>query len=144
MTVVADASLALKWVVSEVDSDTARALRLRWEEREEPLIAPSIFRSEVTNRLHRMTRRRQLMTDEAKEALSILLPSVSIREPKGLYYQALAIARQLGMGATYDALYVALAEAEGCELWTADRKLARAARPVFPQVRWVGEVKGPS
>ncbi len=34
--------------------------------------------------------------------------------------------------AVYDCVYVALAEAEGCELVTADDKLARTLRPSFP------------
>ena len=34
--------------------------------------------------------------------------------------------------AVYDCIYVALAEAEGCELVTADDKLARSLRPSYP------------
>ena len=142
MTVVADASLALKWVVPEDDSSTAQALRLRWEERGESLVAPPIFRSEVTNVLYRLVRRRALFVEDAEEALGALLRIVSILKPADLYQEAFAIAGQLGIGSTYDALYVALAEAERCELWTADRKLVRAAQPEFPRVRWVGEAPG--
>jgi predicted nucleic acid-binding protein len=34
--------------------------------------------------------------------------------------------------AVYDCIYVAMAEAEGCELVTADDKLARSLRPNYP------------
>ena len=39
----------------------------------------------------------------------------------------------------YDAFYVALADIEGCELWTADRRLTNLVQPRFPQVHWLGE-----
>ena len=140
MTVVIDACLALKWVVPEEHSEAARALRSRWQTAGEYLVGPPIFGSEVTNALFQMVRWGGLRPDHAEEALNALLPSVSMAEPAGLYDAAFTIAGQLEMTATYDALYVALAEANACELWTADRKLVRAARPRFPQVHWVGEI----
>ena len=139
MTVVVDASLALKWVVPENDSEVAQAVRFRWQSSGESPVAPPIFRSEVTNALYQMVRKGGLRIQDAMEALSALQPAVAIVEPAGLYDAALTIADELGIGATYDALYVALAESEGCELWTADRSLVRAAQPRFPRVRWIGE-----
>ena len=139
MTVVVDASLALKWVVPVEDSETAQHLWVRWQDAGQSLIGPPIFRPEITNALYQMVRRAVIQAGEADEALSALLPVVTIHEPEQLYRRALTIAVELGMGATYDALYVALAEAERCELWTADRKLVRLAQPSFPQVRWIEE-----
>ncbi len=139
MTVVVDVSLALKWVVPEEYSEAALVLRSQWQARGEYLISPPIFGSEVTNALYQMIRRGRLQPGDAKEALNALMPSVSIVEPVGLYNAAFTIAEQLEMKATYDALYVALAEADGCDLWTADQKLVRAARTTFPRVRWIGE-----
>ncbi|MDA1348148.1 MAG: type II toxin-antitoxin system VapC family toxin [Chloroflexi bacterium] len=142
MTVVVDASLALKWVVPAEDSEIAQRLRVRWQEAGQSLIGPPIFRPEITNALYQMVRRATIRAGEADEALSALLPVVRIHEPEQLYRRALTIAVELGIGATYDALYVALAEAEGCDLWTADRRLVRAAQPSCPQVRWIGEPTG--
>ena len=139
MTVVVDASLALKWVVPVEDSETAQHLWVRWQDAGQSLIGPPIFRPEITNALYQMVRRAVIQAGEADEALSALLPVVTIHEPEQLYRRALTIAVELGVGATYDALYVALAEAEGCDLWTADRRLVRAAQRSFPQVRWIGE-----
>ena len=139
MTVVADASFALKWVLPEDDSDIALAVRFRWQSSGENPVGPPIFRSEVTNALYQVVRKGALSIDDAAEALDALLPAVAIREPAGLYDAALMIADELEIDATYDALYVALAEAEGCELWTADRRLVRDAQPKFPRVRWIGE-----
>ena len=139
MTVVVDVSLALKWVVPEDDSEIAQAVRFRWQSSGESPVRPPIFRSEVTNALYQLVRKGGLRVEDAAEALSALLPAVAIVEPAGLYDAALTIADELGVGATYDALYMALAESEDFELWTADRSLVRAAQPRFPRVRWIGE-----
>jgi predicted nucleic acid-binding protein len=43
----------------------------------------------------------------------------------------------------YDAVYVALAEALGCELWTADRRLASAPGTATTQDHYIGSLYGP-
>jgi len=43
-----------------------------------------------------------------------------------------AVALQLGRRSAYDAAYIALAETLGCELLTADRRLAFAPGPRCP------------
>ncbi len=140
MTVVVDASVALKWVLEEELTEEALALRTRWIESEELTIAPPIFRSEVTNALHRAVRRGGIDGAAASSGLGFLLASTAIEEPSELYGRAFDIATELSQGATYDAHYVALAEHHECEMWTADRRLVRAAQRRFPSVRWLGEV----
>ena len=141
MTVVVDASLALKWVVEEEDTEQATALRAEWYEEGELLVAPPIFRPEVTNALHQKVRRGEVGRPEAVEGLQQLVSAVAIGEPPGLYGRALDLAAAFRLGAVYDSLYVALAELEGCEMWTADRRLVNAVQRDFPQVRWVGEAR---
>ncbi len=140
MTVVVDASVALKWVLEEELTEEALALRARWIESEELTIAPPIFRSEVTNALHRAVRRGHLDSAAASSGLGFLLASTAIDEPLGLYGRSFDIAAELSQGATYDAHYIALAEHHKCDMWTADRRLVRAAQRRFPAVRWLGEV----
>ena len=53
--------------------------------------------------------------------------------------QALALADALGVPATYDAHYLALAEHLGCELWTDDQRLIRIVATSLPFVRWIGD-----
>ena len=141
MTVVVDASLALKWVVEEEDTEPAIALRAEWFEMGELLLAPSIFGAEVTNALHRKARRGEMDLGDAQRAAGYLVSAVAPGEPPGLYGRALDLAAAFRLGAVYDGLYVALAELEGCEMWTADRRLVNAVQRDFPQVRWVGEAR---
>ena len=139
MTVVVDASLALKWFLSEEHTPLALALWDHWQQTSDPLMAPPIFRSKVTNVLHRSVRRQLLSPPDAADVLDTLMSLVPIHEPPGLYTRAMTIAVSLGLGSTYDSIYLALAEAENCEMWTADRKFVRAAQQRFSQVRWIGE-----
>ncbi len=103
------------------------------------MLSPPIFRSEITNVLHRKVRRGDLERSEAVEGLEQLMSAVAIDDPPGLYRRALDLAVAFRLGAVYDSLYVALAELEGCEMWTADRRLVNAVHRDFPHVRWVGE-----
>lgn len=48
------------------------------------------------------------------------------------------IAQRTNRPATYDAHYIALAQREGCELWTADERLYNGVHAVYPFVRWIG------
>ena len=140
MTVVVDANIAVKWVVEEHDSAEAVSLYREWTERAELLIAPPIFRPEVTNVLHQKIRRGELGLGTAIEALDAICDAVSVREPASLYMDALSIAQALEVGATYDPLYLALAEAERCNLWTADRGFVQAVGYRSSRVRWLGEL----
>jgi predicted nucleic acid-binding protein len=53
--------------------------------------------------------------------------------------RALMLADTLGLSAAYDMHYLALAEAIGCELWTADAKFHRQAQPHFANVHLLDE-----
>ena len=139
MTVVVDACLALKWSLEEEDTKEALALWDQWQDAMERVIAPPIFRSEVTNMRYRRVRRAQMRLDDAASILNFLIDIVAIREPSSLYNRALALAEALGQGSAYDTLYLALAGLHDCEMWTADRRFFRAAQTRFPQVRWIGE-----
>lgn len=139
MTVVVDACLALKWGVEEEYTEQALELWDVWQMRNELLVAPPLFRSEVTNVLHRKVRRAEMDPLDASDILEVLLPTVATEETEGMYERALALALALDQKSAYDTAYLALAESLSCEMWTADRRFVRAAGRRFPQVRWIGE-----
>ena len=140
MTVVVDASVALQWILQEQDTEAALALWDRWQETAEWVIAPPLFRPEVANALHQMVRREHISRFDARDLLDVLMSAVATVEPSGLYNRALAMASELGLGSTYDAVYLALAESEECEVWTADRRLYRSVRERLRYVRLIGEI----
>lgn len=138
MTVVVDASIALKWVVPQEHTEEALALRDRWQRDSERIIAPPLFRAEVTNVVRQYVRRGNLRLIEAPEILDVLLSSVASVEPEGLYTRALSITNDHGLGAVYDSIYLALAEFEDCDMWTADLKFARGVQDYYEKLQTIG------
>jgi predicted nucleic acid-binding protein len=132
MRYVIDSSVALKWVLPEADS--ARAIRLRDEYGNgiHEFLAPDLFPSEIANGLASAERQKRIRTGESAIFLNDVLsaaPALAHSAPLLIRAMEISIATKQ---AVYDCIYVALAEVEGCELVTADDKLARSLRPSYP------------
>ena len=142
--VVVDASVAFKWLVEEDNSDKATALARLWDDEGTQPMSPTIMPFEVANALHRRVARGDIGLEVAKDLMQDLISlGVVLHGTPTLHRRALELASQLQQGAVYDAHYLALAESLGCELWTADQRLYRAAEPGFDLVRWIGNFTAP-
>jgi predicted nucleic acid-binding protein len=142
--VVVDASLALKWVLRESDSNIAFDLLTIWNDRGIVLLVPALFAYEAANTLYRNARKGEITLERAKEALTeVLLAGLKFDFSPDLTLSrhAIELASQYRLPATFDAHYLALAEREGCELWTADTRLWNTIRGKFSWVRWMGDYK---
>jgi predicted nucleic acid-binding protein len=120
VTLVVDASVALKWFLS-TEPDADRALEVvRSGER---LCAPDLLVVEVCNaawKSVRLGRISQLRADQIAASLPRFLDTLAEAAP--LAQRAVTIAAQLDHP-VYDALYLALAEREQAKLVTADSRL---------------------
>jgi predicted nucleic acid-binding protein len=131
---VLDSSVALKWALPEADS--AKAIRLRDEYRNgvHELLAPDIFPSEIANGLASAERQRRIRAGESAIFLNDILSAAPALHPSPpLLIRAMEVAISAKQ-AVYDCIYLALAEAEGCELVTADDQFARGLRLSYPFV----------
>ena len=116
MTLVVDASVAVKWVLWEAGSAEALALT------SQDLIAPPLLRVECANALWSAHRRGEITGAEAQAKLNDLVSGgVEFREAD--MAEALRLALQLAH-AVYDCVYLALARVEGVAMVTADEKFA--------------------
>ena len=116
MTLVVDASVAVKWVLREGGSDEALTVAL------EEMIAPPLLRVECANALWSAHRRGEIIEAEAETKLADLVNGgVEFRESD--MAEALRLAFQLAH-AVYDCVYLALARIEGVLMVTADGKFA--------------------
>ena len=140
--VVVDASLGIKWVLFEEDSATATVLLTRWINQGKEIIAPALFTYEITNILYRKVVKKQLTYDEASQGLTKLF-SLEIVLNFSLYQdvsrQAMKLAQNFRLPATYDAHYLALAQQENCELWIADIRLWNSVKNKLSWVHWLGD-----
>ena len=127
-----DASVALKWVLPEIDSDKAIRLRTAFQASVHDLISPDVFPIEVSNSLARAERNGVIPPGVADIHLTnILSTSPQLHPYQPVLRRALAIACSAKHG-IYDCVCVALAEREGCELVTADDKLIKKLGATFP------------
>lgn len=119
MTVVVDASVALKWYWSEPDSKAALAL-LNSDDR---MVAPDLIVAELCNAAWRLTRLGHMQVGQMR-FLTHRAPRVFARlyDLAPLAPRAGAIALAVNHPA-YDCFYLALSEAEDAPLVTADRRL---------------------
>ena len=121
MTIVVDASVALRWCFQLNGSDRAEDL-LRSDDR---LIAPDLVIAEITNAAWKFVIFDRLPADfaisavrEVVKAFEELVPTSALKD------RALAIAIALRHPA-YDCFYLALAERSASPLVTADNRLIR-------------------
>lgn len=127
MSVVIDASVALKWVLDEPGKAGADALL------SEDLIAPSLWLIEAANALWRRTQRGELAPDEARERLDVLRLAPVRTTP---IEDDLAVAATLAATLAHpvdDCLYLALAIRENTLVVTADKRFHAVVEtaPVF-------------
>jgi predicted nucleic acid-binding protein len=113
-----------------------------WEGAKEELIAPMLWISECTSALRRYVANKVLSDAEAETALKdVLLLGVQLMPvDHTLAPAALKWAARIGQSKAYDGFYLALAEEEGADFWSADERLVNAARAAGASwAHWIGE-----
>lgn len=141
-SVVVDASIAIKWVLQEPGSDIAQALLDEWIDKGTVILAPGLLAYEITNSLYRKARTGEITFDRARLGIrKILLTGIELdfSEEPNLNIKAMELADRFDQPAAYDSHYLALAEREGCELWTADGRMGRAVKGKLDWVRRLEE-----
>jgi predicted nucleic acid-binding protein len=118
--VCVDASVAVKVVVTEPDSDKADALFSEWANEGTQLIAPAFFEVETDSILRQKVALRKELTPEQAEAVFATLQTLPIHQMAvlGQRQRAWEIATTYGFATVYDATYLALAEVRrwvGCD-----------------------------
>ena len=126
---VIDASIAVKWVVPQPDSDRAEALL------DHPLVAPDLLFAECANVLWKKVRRGERSKDEADIAAQTLgQADIAIASTWGHLTPAMAIAVELDHSA-YEAVYLSVARAAELRFVTVDDRLIRKVREGRSRVR---------
>jgi predicted nucleic acid-binding protein len=137
--IVIDASLALKWELND-EEHVENAVVIRDASllsRRLHLLAPSLFMYEVIDGITVAGRRIRFDPQRGAQMLRRMLSvGVTLRTPDP--GRTFDVAARFQISA-YDAAYVALAEMEAVELWTADYPLFRAVTASMPSVRWIGD-----
>lgn len=141
-----DASIAIKWAIAnEPWREPALALLQDAGTAGTVLIAPSLYLAEVDSVIRKRAYLGSLTPAEVAQAHAILDVAPVVPMDMGpLRPRARSIAEQLNQRLVYDSLYAALAEARGCEFWTADEDFYKKARRSLPYVRLLPDYPVPS
>jgi predicted nucleic acid-binding protein len=132
MKYVFDSNIGVKWVLAEDLSAKARGIRDEFIQGLHELLAPDVFLVETAHALTRAHRQGKVTPAEVNSFMGDLLTTLPQFHPyPPLLARAIEISLQTRQG-VYDCLYVALAEREGRELLTADRKLINNLQATFP------------
>lgn len=138
--IVVDASLAVKWLVPESDSEAAIAIARDHDD----IHGPDILLTEVISAIVRRCNERILLRGEAERTIGTWTNGwsgsqiVAHRLDGERARQAAALALELGHPLA-DCIYLALAIELDCELVTCDAKFAAKARTIYPAIRLLTE-----
>lgn len=124
MAIVIDASVASAWCFRD-ESGSAKADAVMARVLAETSIVPAIFWDEIRNILVVAERRGRIETEATERHLNRLRRLLLITDQKQDDVQSIAMACRYGLSA-YDAAYLETAKRRRVELFTLDRKPAKA------------------
>ncbi len=132
-----DASLVVKWLVHEHDSDAALALLHQLHKEDTIFLAPSLLDYEVANVLRQKILRKVFNRENLFGAVDLYERlEIQLLHVTNLVSQTIELAEMLKQPAIYDMSYLLLAKQQKVDLVTADRRFYEAARPLFGFVRY--------
>ena len=142
MRVVLDANLIVALFLPLPYSAQVRDQLVVWDRQGLELLAPTLFEYEVNSSLYRAAAIGLITHDEARMAMreALDLEIQCIFPDPNLHERAMYWAERLNRHKSYDAQYMALAEQERADFWTADKRLFNGARQIGAGwVHWIGE-----
>ena len=135
MNLVVDASVAVKWLVVEPETEKAEALLEVCRLGKYDPVAPELLVAEVGSVLCTRVRQGTMTAGQAEFQFDRFKRIRPILKPLlDLMGQALKLAL-VHRHSIYDCLYVALALEAQCDLVSADAKLFRTFSPSYPNVK---------
>jgi predicted nucleic acid-binding protein len=140
MRICLDASLVASTVLPEGSASIrAEELTRQWIANGAEFVAPGLWAYEVVSLVFKAVARGRLPEQDGPQLLARLLrfPITLLGSP--IYERAYTLAVTHRLPAPYDAHYLAVAEAEGIEFWTGDKKLYDWVHGALPWVHWLGE-----
>lgn len=137
-----DASLVVKLVLPEPDSEAAEARWKGWAQENRAIVAPLLMMYEASSALRKRVYRQEISAEKGRSALAAVRAlGVHLVHAEELHEEAWELASRFNLPVTYDGYYLAVAQRMGAELWTADRGLVAVVQREVPWIRQLGEAK---
>jgi predicted nucleic acid-binding protein len=130
-----DASLVVRLVIDPHDKGVQTQWD-QWASEGREFTAPTLLYYEVTNAIYQYQKRGRLSAEAIQLALTAALSlPFHLQGDSELHREALKLAQQFSLPATYDTHYLALAHRLGTEFWTGDERLFKVIRNDLPWVK---------
>lgn len=142
MTVVVDSNIFVALFINLPYTNVATDNYQQWLINRERLIAPVLFEYEVVSIIQQLVYGKYLSKSEGNERMKdIFNCNISlISTSTTLHQAALNWAQKLNQSKAYDAQYVALAEQENAQFWSADKRLINALQQ--QGINWAHAITG--
>jgi predicted nucleic acid-binding protein len=140
--IVIDANIAVRAILPIGGKLDVLERLISWHRRRSKIFAPELLIPETVSVIRRGVFDRWITEEEGQVAVEDLyrLGVEIIPSDASICLAALAWAGKLGQSKAYDGFYLAVAERQGAELWTADEKLANRAKQLNKSwIRWIDE-----
>ena len=140
MTVVIDANILIAFGLADEPLHTqARQILTGWRTTGTLLVAPQLFRSEITAVIRKAVYLERISHEQGQSMLSqLLVYPVEFHEDDAPLKTVYELAHRFNRPRAYDAQYLALAMRLACDFWTADERMFNAIKEKFPTIRWLG------
>lgn len=137
-TLCVDASIVIRLVM--FPGDPILEIWNSWADQGSRLIAPTLLYYEVVNGIYQYRKHNQIDDTLMDNALTTVLTlPINIIGATEIHLRAAQLAAQIGLPATYDAHYLALAERMAVDLWTADKRLVKTCQE--HGLKWVNLIE---
>ncbi len=135
--VCVDANVILSRLLPGEQNERVESLWFQWLEKHDTPFAPPLLYAEVPSVLRQALFSGRITPEEGDLAFNTFRDmNISLSIRSDLHIPAWALAKLHNLPRVYDAMYLAAAQAEDCELWTLDRRLVNTVN--LPWVRWAG------
>ena len=136
--VCVDANVVIARLLPDERTARLEALWTQWQREDNTPFGPPLLYAEVPSVLRQAVHFGRISTAEGDRSFQDFNDlAFDISRRADLHNMAWAIAKTYNQSRIYDAMYMAAAQAEGCDLWTLDRRLVNAVN--LPWVRWAGD-----
>ena len=139
--VCVDANVVITRLLPDERNERVEALWSQWLRDQDNPFGPPLLYAEVPSVLRQAVFSGRVTPEEGDLAFDTFCDmDIALSTRGGLHILAWRLAKLHRLSRVYDAMYLAAAQAEGCELWTLDRRLVNAVN--LPWVRWAGAMPG--
>jgi predicted nucleic acid-binding protein len=135
--VCVDASLVVRLYLPDERSAAVDTLFSRWMQDNVSLIGPPLLYAETPSILRQAVFLGRIDPELGQLAFEGFCSlGIAIVSPNDLHVRAWELAKEHGQRRIYDSMYLAVAQVQGCDLWTGDTRMANAIN--LPWVKRVG------